>query len=264
MIEKNPLYIKDVHTKIDTFSELITDLSIDWSKFVVPFDCARDIEVVMASKMPKKKGLSFVEGKQRLLHDLASIELQAFELGLRTLIEFSKKNEVPKNFLNELLSISLEETTHLRLCLKALEDYGGFWGMFPVHLGLWKVALKEDTINERILKVHRYLEGSGLDATFSLLHRVEQVPDSKILEKVISRIAHDEIKHVQFGSKWFSYFCNLNNLSNLSECKRILEKYYHILPRRKERMSVSLRQKAGFTKEEIQLFSEHQHAKLIS
>jgi len=245
------------------FQSLALKPKFDWSELKVPDVCSRDVEVVMASRMPKKKGLSFKEGKQRLLHDLASIELQAFELGLRTLIEFYKATNVPIGFLEELLEITVEESVHLGLCLNALKDYDGHWGMFPVHLGLWQVALIEDSLTERILKVHRYLEGSGLDATFSLLNRVKQVPDSIVLEKVISRIAHDEINHVKFGSKWFSYFCEKEGLSNIAECKRILEKYYHVLPRRRERMSVSLRQKAGFTTEEIALFSEHQHAQLI-
>lgn len=264
MTLNNPLLIENVFSKIEALKELNKLKSHpNWSILDVPEKTSRDVEVVMASKMPKKKGLSFKEGKQRLLHDLASIELQAFELGLRTLIEFYGDSNIPEEFFNELIEITLEESFHLSLCLKALEEYGGFWGMFPVHLGLWQVASDKDSINERVLKVHRYLEGSGLDATFSLLNRVKQVPDSQILEKVISRIAHDEIKHVKFGSYWFSYFCKQDNLSNVSECKRILEKYYHLLPRRKERMSVSLRTQAGFSLDEIKVFSSHQQAKLV-
>jgi len=261
----NPLFEPNVELKVKSSLNLLSNFNHkDFVESKVPKTPGRDLEIVMASKMPDKKGLSYIEGKTRLIHDLASIELQAMELGIRSLIEFSPaERNVPVAFLKELAKITYEETLHLDLCLETLKVYGASWGDYPAHLGLWNVSRPTDTIIERLLKVHRYLEGSGLDASFSMLNRVKCVPDSKPLIKLISRIAHDEISHVQFGSKWFAKFCEEEGLSRISECKRILEQERHLLPRRRERINEKLRIEAGFTKEEILIFSEEQKAVVI-
>ena len=54
----------------------------------VPAMPSRDIEIRARKDHPPKLGFSKAEGKARMLHDLASIELQAMELGLRTLFDF--------------------------------------------------------------------------------------------------------------------------------------------------------------------------------
>ena len=260
----NPFTESDVFLKVEYAKKLLNPYFINnFDSLFVPKFPLRDITVLKASDLPPKKGLSYVEGKKRLTHDLASIELQAMELGLRTLIEFSKKEGTPKKFLEDLAKVTYEEAIHLGLCLETLKDYGGEWGEYPVHLGLWNVSHVEDTILERLLKVHRYLEGSGLDASFSLLKRVKGVQDSESLVKLISRIAHDELSHVQFGSYWFSKICEEKGLSRVAECKRIL-KEHRLLPRRRERINEELRLKAGFLKEEIEVFSEEQKAVVIS
>lgn len=52
---------------------------------VIPEEPGRDAQVLLNKDLPPKAGLSTKEGQARLLHDLANIELQAMELGLRTL-----------------------------------------------------------------------------------------------------------------------------------------------------------------------------------
>jgi len=269
----NPLTVKNVELKIKSSKMLLEDFDFfkdvfnkdreacikgEDLKFIVPLKPFRDVEVKKASELPKRKGLSYLEGKKRLIHDLASIELQAMELGFRTLFEFYNKPDIPEDFFKELLRITYEETLHLELCIDTLKEYGGLWGEFPVHLGLWNVSKKTDSLLERLLKVHRYLEGSGLDASFSLLSKVKTLNEAKPLVKLISRIAHDEISHVAFGSKWFVKFCEEKGLDRASECRRILRQEKYCLPRRKERINELLRLDAGFTKEEIFIFLEEQ------
>ena len=69
----------------------------------VPAAPLRDALISPAKNHPPKKGLSFIEGQARLLHDLANIELQAMELGYRSLVEFP---EAPQEFREELLKIT--------------------------------------------------------------------------------------------------------------------------------------------------------------
>ncbi|RYZ67422.1 MAG: DUF455 family protein, partial [Proteobacteria bacterium] len=114
------------------------------------FDLARDVRVVQTKDLPNKPGISTVEGQARLLHDLASIELQALELGLRTLEEYP---EAPKEFREQLAEVTAGEARHLALCLDGIEALGYSWGHWNVHLALWNVVSPEDSLLDRILIV---------------------------------------------------------------------------------------------------------------
>lgn len=257
---KNPLTMKSIFQKIEVTQDLLKsyDLSISLKGMASPNTPARDAEVKPPKEHPNKKGLTYLVGKQRLLHDLASIELQAMELGIRTLIEFQNKPDIPEDFLRELAQITYEESEHCKLCLDLLEKLEGKWSDFPIHLGLWNASNENDTILERLLKVHRYLEGSGLDATFKLANRLKGIKGAEELHDLILKISHDELKHVQFGSKWFAYFCEQEELSRISECKRILKKSIDELPYRREPIQDQLRLDAGFLSEEIKAFRDFQ------
>jgi uncharacterized ferritin-like protein (DUF455 family) len=77
----------------------------------IPEESGRDVQILPIRELPPKKGLSSKEGQARLLHDLASIELQAMELGARTLAEFP---QAPSGFREQLAVITLEEASHLK------------------------------------------------------------------------------------------------------------------------------------------------------
>lgn len=213
----------------------------------LPMEPKRDIPVISVGHFPARPGLGSNAGQVRLLHDLANIELQAMELGLRTLIEFP---DSPREFREHLRTIILEESEHLRLCLNLIEDLGGQWGDWPVHLGLWAAASQSDTLLERVFVVHRYLESSGLDAGERLLARLSGVGDKRI-DKVVRKIVTDEITHVTFGSKWYFNLCKTYNVDAFTfyqDCTKILVTQHP----RKEQVSQVLREKAGYSKKEIE------------
>ena len=219
------------------------------NRIEVPFEPARDVQVCFPSHLPAKPGLSKVEGKARLIHDLASIELQAFELALRTLSEFP---DAPVTFREELAQIAMDEARHLKLCLESIESYGFNWGDWPVHIGLWQATDQENHLLERILIVHRYLEGSGLDAGDSLLRRLSGMADDPILRQVLNVIVDEEIGHVKFGSDWYREICKLQKVDEQELFSKQMKLLYKTLPRR-EKISRQLRKKAGFTDYEIQV-----------
>lgn len=151
------------------------ELALKGGLLLAPDQPARDVLVLDSKQHPPKLGLSKKEGQARMLHDLASIELQAMELGLRTLIEFP---EAPEGFREELMAVTISEGQHLRLCLEGISDLGYSWGHWPVHTALWNAVSSEDQLLDRILIVHRYLEGSGLDAGDSLIRRLDGIADA--------------------------------------------------------------------------------------
>lgn len=208
---------------------------------------AREVSVLDPQFHPAKKGLSFPEGRARLLHDLASIELQAMELGLRTLAEFP---EAPAGFKEELAGVTLSEASHLRMCIEALEAEGFRWGDFPVHTQLWQATGPEDTLLDRILIVHRYLEGSGLDAGDQFRKRLGGVATS-LLNKVVLQIHQEEIGHVEFGSRWYREVCRTENRDPASDFVQRMNQVIGKVPKRVEKINHEIRKQAGFTPGEI-------------
>lgn len=220
--------------------------------YPVPEVPGRDVQIWPIKDLPAKKGLSQVEGQARMLHDLASIELQAMELGLRTLIEFP---EAPQEFRRELAQVTADEGRHLRMCVEALSELGLPWGSFPTHIGLWQSVSADDSLLDRIVIVHRYLEGSGLDASDTLLRRLDGVRAPAVKE-CVRVIRQDEMGHVQFGSRWYRRLAEAEGLDPDQDFSQRLKKLFNKIPRRLEPISPLTRREAGFSDAEIQTLEE--------
>lgn len=208
---------------------------------------SRDAEMVHPKKHPAKPGFSTPSGQARMLHDLASIELQAMELGLRTLTEFA---EAPIPFKDELMNITLSESTHLEMCLIEIEKLGHRWGDWPIHQSLWRATSEEDSLLDRILIVHRYLEGSGLDAGDTLMRRLAFV-DCPTIKKAVGQITSEEIGHVEFGSRWYRKLCLQDKIDANFDFPNRMNKLLVQLPKRLEPVAVDIRKQAGFSEDEI-------------
>lgn len=215
---------------------------------VAPLDPARDVQVLHPKNHPPKKGFSSTEGQARMLHDLANIELQAMELGLRTLVEFPN---APTGFREELLGVTVNEAEHLAMCLEGIEALGFKWGDWPVHNGLWLATDREDNILDRILIVHRYLEGSGLDAGDTLIRRLEGTEGKHTIQKIVKQINFEEIGHVDFGSRWYREICESKQIDWAEDFPARMDSLRSRLPKRLEPINRDLRRKAGFTEAEI-------------
>ncbi|MBS1983888.1 MAG: DUF455 family protein [Bdellovibrionales bacterium] len=213
----------------------------------VPLQPARDIRVQPVRQHPDKAALHLAEGQARLLHDLASIELQALELGMRTLLEFP---DAPPAFRHELADITRGEARHLQLCLDGIQALGFQWGHWPVHVALWDCVGAGEGLLDRILIVHRYLEGSGLDAGESIQRRLSGVVAPQA-DEVVGVIVREEVDHVRFGSDWYRNLCAAAGLDAADDFEPRLNALRYRLPRRMEALSRPLRSAAGFTDAEL-------------
>lgn len=215
---------------------------------LVPEEPARDIQILHPKDHPAKKGFSSIEGQARMLHDLASIELQAMELGLRTLVEYP---DAPQAFREELMAVTVNEAEHLAMCLEGIETLGHKWGDWPVHTALWRAVHVEDSLLDRILIVHRYLEGSGLDAGDTLIRRLEGTAGKQTIQHIVKQINREEIGHVNFGSEWYRNICKIEKRDAAADFPERMNSLRMRLPKRVEPLNHELRIKAGFTEEEI-------------
>ncbi|MGE0632093.1 MAG: DUF455 family protein [Pseudobdellovibrionaceae bacterium] len=214
----------------------------------VDFRPARDLEILKPKDLPDKLPLSTAAGQARLMHDLGSIELQAMELGVRTLLEFP---DAPREFREELAEITRGEKRHFEMCLRVLEDLGHPWRSFPTHMALWNSTSCEDSLLDRILIVHRYLEGSGLDASEGILRKLNGT-ESRLSKPVVETILREEVDHVAFGSKWYHQICKDQKIDSTHDFGSRMNKLRVQLPKRMERISKPLRLNAGFTESEIE------------
>jgi len=255
----NPLLIASVHDKIHFLRKIGDGFLSSSSQFEIPDNPMRDVTVLPPRLLPNKLGLSSKEGQARLLHDLAAIELQAMELALRGVLEFDNS---PMQFKDELLKLALSEAEHLELCLNSLESLGYKWGDWPIHNMLWNCVRKEDELLDRILLVHCYLEGSGLDAGDTLLRRLYGLTEG-ITFKTVRRIVKDEIDHVQFGLRWFDAICKESSLDPEYEFQQRLKKIEQQIPKRAEPLSFTLRNKSGFNDIQINEIIKLRQNKLI-
>ncbi len=239
--------IDNIFEKLEVIRSSSPDVFNLKSKVLVPNIPARDALVLDFKAHPAKKGFSTKEGQARMLHDLASIELQAMELGLRTLVEFP---EAPQKFKEDLWAITLSESEHLEMCLTEIEKLGFRWGHWPINCGLWSAVSREDSILDRVLIVHRYLEGSGLDAGDTLIKRLAGV-NAKSVQAAVQIINNEEVGHVLFGSQWYETFCLKQGLDPIDDFELRMNKLRHVLPKRVGQVNHDLRKRAGFTPKEI-------------
>lgn len=221
-------------------------------KINFPAQPARDALVLDFKYHPPKKGFSTKEGQARMLHDLASIELQAMELALRSLIEFP---EATDQFKEELFELTLSESRHLEMCLNEIQNLGYKWGDWPINCGLWSAVSPEDSLLDRILIVHRYLEGSGLDAGDMLLKRLAGV-DATNVSLAVKIINDEEIGHVQFGSRWYKKLCLQQDLDPELDFITRMNRFRNQLPKRINQINHDLRLQSGFTPQEISYLEE--------
>lgn len=247
------LDIANVYEKLSSLDDSCHKALMGWVK-EVPLVPARDAQILRVRQHPPKKTLMEKEGQARLLHDLANIELQAMELGLRTLIEFP---EAPKQFREQLTEITLEEGSHLKMCLDGIESLGYKWGDWPVHVALWDATSDEDSILDRILIVHRYLEGSGLDAGETIIEKLGS-SNAKGIVPIVSKIFNDEISHVQFGSRWYHEMCKKLEIDPEFDFTDRLNKIAHKVPNRLEKINLEARKMAGFDDFEVQALIDFQ------
>ena len=100
----------------------------------------------------------------------------------------------------------------------------------------------------RMALVPRVLEARGLDVTPGIITKLEEAGEVKAVE-VLHIIHRDEVGHVETGSSWFHYLCELRQLEPQSTFRSLLKEY--LKGGIKKPLARDTRLKAGFTEEEL-------------
>lgn len=183
-------------------------------------------ELISASKMPKRRKSSGIAGRIALLHAFAHIELNAIDLAWDILLRFGHKNQMPDDFYHDWLTVAHDEAIHFDLLRNRLVALESDYGMLPAHNGLWESAC--DTAHDlaaRLAIVPMVLEARGLDVSPATIEKLRRSGDMDSAE-ILNRIYHDEITHVAFGQKWFSFLAKNVEKDPIHYWQELVNRYF--------------------------------------
>lgn len=204
-------------------------------------------ELVHYSRVPRRK-LTTDAGRAAFLHALAHIEFNAINLAWDAVCRF---DGMPEQYYRDWSRVAGEEAEHFTMLSGRLQELGYRYGGFPAHDGLWEMATKTaHDVLVRMALVPRVLEARGLDVTPGMIKRLRAADDDTSAD-ILVNILHDEIGHVEIGSRWFKHICHERKLDPVLTFGRLLEEY-QLGPVRKP-MNIPARRQAGFSHEEISL-----------
>ena len=197
--------------------------------------------------VPRRR-LGTPEGRIALLHAVAHIEFNAINLAWDAAYRF---RDLPVQYYHDWVRVADEEARHFGLLQQRLCELGHDYGDLPAHNGLWEMAAKTafDPM-VRMALVPRVLEARGLDVTPGMIHKLQNLGDEKSVA-VLETILHDEVFHVEIGSRWFTYFCNQRNLDMQATFAELLEQYRVNM---RGPFNQAARLQAGFSVAELESF----------
>ena len=202
-------------------------------------------ELVAGSDVPKR-ALGTLEGRKTMMHAIAHIEFNAINLALDAVQRFA---DMPLAFYSDWMRVAAEEAYHFELVRAHLRHLGGEYGDYPAHNGLWEMAeMTAHDVLDRMALVPRVLEARGLDVTPGIQKKLVNVGD-RHAARLLDIIFHDEIGHVEIGTRWFRYACKQRRLEPTETFFKLLKQYF---PRGVGgALNLDARQKAGFSEEEM-------------
>ena len=202
-------------------------------------------ELMNPRNMPKRK-MGNEQGRLAMIHAVAHIEFNAINLALDAVCRF---RDMPDDYYSDWISVAAEESYHFSLMQKRLQGSGCQYGDFPGHNGLWDMAMQ--TAHDpmvRMALVPRVMEARGLDVTPGIMKRFEHIGDKETVA-ALDIILHDEIGHVEVGTRWFNFLCKQRKLDAETTYFALLDEY--LKGEIRCPLHEEARLAAGFTQQEI-------------
>ena len=190
----------------------------------------------------KQRRLSTEEGRACFLHAIAHIEFNAVNLALDAIYRF---RQLPDDYYKDWLRVAAEEVSHHQLLVERMRELGFEYGDFPVHKGLWDIAiLSDENLMIRMALVPCVLEARGLDVTPPMIEKLNAVGDQKSAG-VLQVILDQEVDHVAIGVRWYRFACQRENVDPVD---RFMDLLAANLPNRVHGpFNAQQRLEAGFT-----------------
>ena len=177
-------------------------------------------QLLPPNAMPKRGKAGSLRSRIAMIHALAHIEYVAIALALDMAGRFG--SAFPRAFVDDWLGVAADEAMHFALLDRRLRALGHAYGDLPAHDGLWQSA--EATAHDalaRLAVVPMVLEARGLDVTPATIERFAAQGDTATA-RVLTRIYHDEIRHVAAGTRWFEFGCDRLGHDSAQHWKKLI------------------------------------------
>lgn len=243
---------------LDKKMQQLSQIQVNWSEDNFDFtptteivrvpDAGRPDKPVLVSprELPRRR-LGSKEGHASLMHSIAHIEFNAINLALDALYRFQ---DMPFEYYRDWLGVAGEEAYHFQMVREHLQALGYEYGDMPAHDGLWMTTYETDhDVLVRMALVPRTLEARGLDVTPPMINKLRTIGDKRGVE-ILKILLHDEVGHVEVGSRWFRHLCAERNLNPFNEFQSIVKNYFHGDLRGP--FNFEARKAAGFSDDEIE------------
>lgn len=206
---------------------------------------------MVAPRDLKRRGINKQTGRNVLMHSIAHIEFNAINLALDAAYRFRHQ---PQDYYHDWIAIAADEARHFQLVRDYLRQRDCEYGDYPVHNGLWEMALQTgDDVLTRMALVPRVLEARGLDVTPAMIKRLRAAGDFDAVA-ILETIYEDEIGHVASGSKWFAHHCQQRGLEPRQTFVNLVKQHLHGELRGPFNMAARLQ--AGFEEVELANFEQ--------
>lgn len=175
-------------------------------------------------KMPRRRSGGNDLNRMAFLHSIAHIEMNAIDLAWDIIARFG--DGMPREFLDDWVSVGADEARHFTLLAGRLKDLGGAYGDLPAHDGLWQAAFEtRGDLLGRIVIVPLVLEARGLDVTPPMIKRYQGYGDNATAD-ILKTIYQEEINHVRAGAKWFHILCQEAGLNPEATFQNMVKIYF--------------------------------------
>ena len=209
--------------------------------------------IVDPKEVPARRNLESDEGKRTLLHAIAHIEYSAVDLALDACYRF---RDMPFGFYLDWMEVAEDEIRHFKMINELLETFDTTYGDLPVHQGLFDAAMKTLGLIPRMALIPRYMEANGLDANAMMIERLKKFKNTEKIIALLEVILEEEIEHVKKGDTWYKYGCSKKEGFSCDYFKIVNSVYPNSFKTNKN-INIKAREKAGFSKEEIEKLLEY-------
>ncbi len=194
----------------------------------------------------RRRTLSHEPTRQRFLLAIHNIELSAIDLAV---VGCLRGSGAPQAFHTDFMRIARDEARHAQLLEAELTRRAIPLGSAGVHYRLWDTTRACLDLGEHLVAIPRFLEARGLDVSAELLPRL--VTMDPPAHAVLSVIYHDEITHVDIGTRWHRWWCTQQGLDPVRHFQTVVARLFPGQVPGPTPLDDPGRQKAGFDADEM-------------
>jgi uncharacterized ferritin-like protein (DUF455 family) len=218
-----------------------------WDMPTLPARPGRPVGWSVSPPLPRRRRtLTHEPTRNRFLLAMHNIELSAIDLAV---VGCLRASGAPSALHADFMRIALDEVRHAQLLEKTLHERGVALGSDAVHFRLWETTLACADFGEHVVAIPRFLEARGLDVSADILPRLQAL--DPVAHQVLSIIYHDEIIHVEIGSRWHQWWCAEHGETALAHFQRVVEKHFPGQVPGPTPLDAAGRAQAGFTGDEM-------------